>query len=500
MSDLFHQFQAEEAFSKKRELLPHQSKAIDMLRSSLGKGFKRPMLQAPTGSGKTFTAATIIKSALGKGKTVAFCVPAISLIDQTVREFRREGIHDIGVIQSGHQLTDYNQPVQICSVQTIARRVPPACDLVLVDEAHMQFKAIYKWMARDPSTPFLGLSATPWTKGLGKQYDDLLIAATTRELIDSGYLSDYTIYAPTSPDLSGVKIIAGDYQQDQLAAVMQDKKLVGDIVQSWLELGNDDPTLCFAVDRAHAKAIQMQFRAHGLEFGYCDANTDVVERSLLFRQMARREIKGIVNVGTLTTGVDADVRTLILARPTQSESLFVQIIGRALRTADGKDRAIIIDHSDTTLRLGMPCRITHTKLSTGEKDEAKAKAGEMEPRKPKACSKCKAVKEAGVLACPKCGFEPEMQARDVEAAEGSLSILDGSAKPKYTKQQKQAWWSALEAIRQSRGRSKGWASHTYREKMGVWPKGLDDVSGPILPEVASFVKSKDIRFAKRRAV
>lgn len=498
MNDLFQQFAASESPAKKKELRPHQAKAIALLRQSLGKDKKtRPLLQCPTGGGKTLIAANIIRSALDKGNTVAFCVPAISLIDQTVEAFRDEGIHGIGVIQSKHPLEDYSQPVQVCSVQTLARRVPPEFGLVIVDEAHMQFKAVYRWMERDSKTPFIGLSATPWTRGLGKYYDDLLIAATTRELIDAGYLSDYAVYAPSNPDLSGVKIAAGDYQQDQLSAVMQDKKLVGDIVQSWLELGNDDPTLCFAVDRAHAKAIRGQFAAHGIAFGYCDANTDLIERKLLFAQMARREIKGIVNVGTLTTGVDADVRTLILARPTRSPALFVQIVGRALRTAPGKEIATIIDHSDTTLSLGMPCRVGRSSLSTGERLEQSGKR-ESEPRKPKACPKCKTVKDVGVHACPNCGFAPEL-VRDVEAAAGKLAALDGSAKPKFTRDEKQAWWSAIQAIRLERGRASGWAAHTYRDKFGVWPRGLDDTPGPVSQEVRNFIKAKDIRFAKRRA-
>lgn len=497
MNDLFHQFEASEALPKKKELRPHQQKAVNLLRQSLLAGKSRPILQCPTGGGKTLIAANIINSALDKGNTVAFCVPAISLIDQTVEAFRSEGIHGIGVIQASHPLEDYSQPVQVCSIQSLEKRVLPEMGLVIVDEAHQQRKVIYRWMERDAKTKFIGLSATPWSRGLGKYYDDLVIAATTRELIEAGYLSEYAVYAPTSPDLSCVKIAAGDYQQDQLSAVMQDHKLVGDIVQSWLELGNDDPTLCFAVDRAHAKSIQKQFAAHGIAFGYCDANTDLVERRLLFQQMARREIKGIVNVGTLTTGVDADVRTLILARPTKSPALFVQIVGRALRTAPGKEIATIIDHSDTTLSLGMPCRITRNSLSTGERIEQKG-SKESEPKKPKACPKCKTVKEPGVHECPNCGFAPEL-IRDVEAAKGKLVALDGSAKPKHTREEKQLWWSAIQTIRRERGRASGWAAHTYKEKFGVWPRGLDDTPGPVGQEVRNFVKAKDIRFAKRRA-
>lgn len=481
-----------------KTLRPHQERAISMIRSSFGKGKRSPILMAPTGAGKTLIAANIVRMALAKGSRVTFCVPAISLIDQTVAAFMAEGIDSIGVIQADHHLTCSWRPVQVASVQTLASRKEfPMCELVLVDEAHMQFKVIQRWMKERPDLKFVGLSATPWSRGLGKHYDDLLISATTRELIDTGYLSDYAVYAPTSPDLKGVKVTAGDYQQDQLSAVMQDHKLVGDIVSSWLELGNDDPTLVFAVDRAHARAIQASFAAADLTFGYCDAHTDLMERTVLFERMARREIKGIVNVGTLTTGVDADVRTLVLARPTKSPSLFVQIIGRALRNAEGKSLATIIDHSDTTLRLGMPADIHFAELSNGEPLEVKGKRDPAAEKKPKACPKCKAVKPVGVHACPVCGFEPE-NIRDIYAAPGTLTAVTGGKKKTYTRTEKQAFYSGLLTIRRERGRSPGWVSHTYRDKFGVWPRAMDDSPSRPSPEVLNFVKSKDIAFAKRR--
>jgi superfamily II DNA or RNA helicase len=105
-----------------RPLRPHQERALDELRCSLASGHRRPMLQAPTGFGKTLTAAHIIQRALDKGKRVAFTVPALSLVDQTVAAFEAEGIHCVGVMQGIHERTDRDAPVQICSVQTLARR------------------------------------------------------------------------------------------------------------------------------------------------------------------------------------------------------------------------------------------------------------------------------------------------------------------------------------------------------------------------------------------
>ncbi len=151
------------------------------------------MLQAPTGFGKTVVGAALVKGSLAKGRRILFVVPALSLIDQTVRSFFTEGIHDVGVIQGSHPMTDASKPVQVASIQTLQRRAIPPFDIVVVDEAHRWFEMLGVWMA-DPAwqrVPFVGLSATPWTKGLGKFYDDLIQVTTTAELIEAGYLSPF---------------------------------------------------------------------------------------------------------------------------------------------------------------------------------------------------------------------------------------------------------------------------------------------------------------------
>ena len=128
-------------------LRPHQERAIAMLRQSLGMGKKRPLIQAPTGFGKTLLAASIVEGALCKGNRVTFVVPALSLIDQTVQSFWKEGIRDIGVIQAAHEMTNYGAPVQVASVQTLERRAWPKSEIVVIDEAHRFFKLYQRWMA-----------------------------------------------------------------------------------------------------------------------------------------------------------------------------------------------------------------------------------------------------------------------------------------------------------------------------------------------------------------
>jgi DNA repair protein RadD len=191
-----------------RTLRLYQETAIEMVRESLRTGHRRPILQLPTGGGKTIIASGIINLALIKGRLAAiFVVPRISLIEQTVAAFEREGIWNIGVIQGQHFRTNPNAPVQIASAQTLARREIPPADIVIVDECHLQFKSITEWIA-DPewqAVPFIGLSATPWAKGLGKTYDDLLMPVSIQELIDEGYLSPFRVFAPPAPDLTAVR-------------------------------------------------------------------------------------------------------------------------------------------------------------------------------------------------------------------------------------------------------------------------------------------------------
>jgi len=170
------------------ELRPYQADAIAKVEEAIEQGIRRIMLMAATGSGKTLIASSIVSNLHNQSRPPAiFTVPALELIDQTLEKFHAAGIYDVGVMQAQHRLTDSSQPIQIASVQTLMRRDIPPADLVFVDEAHRWFDFYRRWFLdlEWANVPFIGLSATPWTKGLGAYYERLIIADLPRINSDS---------------------------------------------------------------------------------------------------------------------------------------------------------------------------------------------------------------------------------------------------------------------------------------------------------------------------
>jgi superfamily II DNA or RNA helicase len=485
-------------------LRPYQALAVQNLRSALAGGASRVMLCSPTGSGKTEVGMALVKGALAKRKRVAFLCNRIHLVEQTSRRFTKAGIAH-GIIQ-GANTTRIYENVLIGSIQTIAKRGLPDVEIILIDEAHCvagskEYRAV---IAASKGAPVIGLSATPYARGLGKHYDEvggalfeqMVVAATISELITDGYLVDCDVYAPSEPDMTGIKQTKNafgdmDYTDADVGRATDKPELIGDIVSHWLKLANGTPTVCFASNIAHSQHIVEQFVAAGVPAEHIDCYTSDEDRKAILKRIETGETLVISNVGILAEGWDFPAcRTLILARPTRSLTRYIQMAGRMLRPHASKHRALILDHSGTVACLGFPTDEFPLELDDGTPRKAGAQQDRAIPL-PKACPSCSYMKS--VQKCPVCGFEP-VRRSDVIVEDGDLVLM--TKKPKPSKMDKQAFYSQLLAIAESKGYRDGWISHKYREYFGVWPRGLIDTATEPTLEVMDFLRHLQIRYAK----
>ncbi len=491
-------------------LRPYQAQALDKLRAALARKLKRLMLYSPTGSGKTEIGFAVILGVLAKGGKVAFIANRKELVGQASRRLTAAGIAH-GILQADNTRS-LDARVLVCSIDTIARRgLPSDLSLIIIDEAHAVAGSVkYRELLFSRNlVPVVGLSATPFSPGLGRHYDELrgplfeelVEAITIRELIDLGFLVDVDCYAPANPDLTGVKTQKGiggelDYNETQLGEAMNKPALVGDIVAHWLKLARGMQTVVFATNIAHSQHIVAEFLAAGITAEHIDYHHDDDERAAILGRFARGETMVLSNSALLAEGWDCpQVECMILARPTKSLIRYIQMVGRVLRPHDGKERAILLDHSGTVLRLGFATDDLPLDLDDGTAN----KSGKQKPKKPsepKPCAKCHFVKPAGVHACPQCGFAPTRQS-DVEAADGELVKLD--RKKPATADRKQHVFSQLLQVCRTKGYRAGWAANKYRDMFGVWPRNLRDVEAAPTGEIMSWLKSQQIRFAHAKS-
>ena len=487
------------------KLYEHQTRFIDGLRQSLVTN-AAVMGMMPTGGGKTIVAAAIATMTVGNNCRVFFIADSLELIDQTVATFERVGLR-CGVIQGQHPKTDREAPVQVCTIQTLRSRWADVVaggrmpQLVIIDEAHVihqQHKAIIAECAHK-KVPVIGLSATPFRAGLSNLFSDLVVGATTQELIDGGFLSPARYFAPHVPNLKGIKSSGGDYVEAALADVMGDSKIIGDIVSHWREYsGENRQTLVFAVNVAHSKALRDAFRAAGVNCEHIDGyDKDLAARQAKIKAFREGRIKVLVNCNILTKGFDApETGCIVLARPTKSLSLHIQQLGRGLRTAPGKTDCVVIDHAGNLIRNGLATDPLPTELDDGKLGERADRRKEEKKVKEKICSHCGSIRVRPK--CDACGFEAEF-IQDVESGEGRLVELRQTNR-KTELQDKRQFYGELRGLAQMRGYSQHWADHKYREKFGVWPNRIKDVK-PRSPQVATlnWVKSRNIAWFKARS-
>lgn len=494
-------------------LRPYQVGAIRKLRTAMAGGCRRVLLYSPTGSGKTVMAEAVIRGVIAKGGRVAFVANRKQLVGQASAHLTRAGIRH-GILQA-ENTRGLDSRVLTCSIDTVVKRgLPDDLTLIVIDEAHaVAGSAKYRdLLFQRNRVPVIGLSATPFAPGLGRHCDELrgplfgelVVAATIRELVEQNFLVDCDVFAPKEPDLAGVRSQRGiggeiDFAEKDLAAAVDKPALVGDVVSHWQRLAAGKPTVVFACNIAHSKHIVAEFERVGIAAAHIDYHHTDEERSAILNAFNTGRYKILSNSALLAEGWDAPhAECMILARPTKSLTRYIQMAGRVLRPFPGKERALILDHSGTVLRLGFPTDDLPLQLDDGTANASSTRRQERKLSEPKACPSCKFVRPAGVHACPNCGFAPQRQS-DIEVQDGELRRLDRKSRKSATPDRKQHVFSQLLQVARNKGYAPGWISHTYRELFGVWPRGMKDVSAAPSAELLAWLKSRQIRSAKARA-
>jgi DNA repair protein RadD len=347
------------------------------------------------------------------------------------------------------------------------------------------------------------LTATPCRgdgRGLGNVFDVLIEAATVSDLIGAKHLVPTKVFAPVSPDLTGVRVERGDYVEKQLAERMNTAKLVGDIIEHWHRLGERRRTVVFAVDVAHSVHIRDEFRRSNVLAEHIDGKTPVEERDAILAKLAVGKIEIVTNCQVLTEGWDCpEVSCIVLARPTKSLGLYRLMVGRVLRPLPGKSDALILDHSGAVFQHGFAEDPIAWELSQDRRAENKTHSarGTYKAQALTTCPECSAVRFVG-RPCFVCNWRPAPKAKPVEVAEGELGVVARNRKTKpndFSIEDKQRFQRELAWIARDRGYKPGWVAHKYLEKFGAWPTRSVDPAQPSAATI-SWVWSRQIAYAK----
>jgi len=488
-------------------LREYQDVAIDGIRNHQRGGMQRLLLQAACGAGKTIIAAALIRLAVEGDFHVVFLAHRRELIKQCSDKLHRFGV-DHGIIMAGERRKHYEH-VQVASIQTLWSRAIlrevmdlPGAHVIVIDEAHRSLSRTYlELIKRYPNAVVLGLTATPVRsdgRGLGHVYEAMIMCPPISELIKLGHLVPVRYYAPSIPDLRGVKITAGDYNEKQLEKKMDKDPLIGDIVGNWVKICPTRKTVVFASGVKHSIHIAERFCSAGIRARHIDGNTPKDERDEVLRDLEFGDLQVVSNCGVLIEGWDCPVVSCaILARPTKSIGLYIQLAGRILRPSPGKDDALLIDHSGAVYEHGFIDEFADWSLDKDGKIQDRVKQKRKTLPTMITCQNCKFVYFPKSDHCPECGHFYKKWGRDVNMADGDLEEVK-TGKKAASKLTKQEWYSQFLWYGDIKGYRDGWTSHKYKEKFGVWPRNLRRDKVQAGPEVLAYIKSRNIAYARAR--
>lgn len=463
-------------------LREYQDESVEGLRANIRAGIKTQILASMVGSGKTVMAAFLIREAWRKGVPSCFVVDRLSLLGQTSDVFDRYGIPH-GVVQSSHPRRKPGELVQICSIQTVKQRGWPQAKLVIADECHILHQAMKDRILNNDGAVIIGLSATPFTKGLGKFYGGIVNVTTGNKLTEEGFLVPFKVWAAHEPDMvtnaPKKAIVAGEWTT--AFAEERAMKIIGDVVGEYQKRGEDRKTICFGVDVKHCEEMQRQFLRAGIRAELYTYLTGDGERDIMLKEFRKPDssIRILISVAALSRGFDVpDVGCIIYCRPLKSSlAEFIQILGRGLRSHPSKKDCIILDLAGNFMRHHAAL-MEFMENGVNELDDGKPKEGSdkkaIVEKPPVKCPKCSYLPVKGSF-CESCGYEfPKRSAVTHEA--GELGEFRLAKAKKWTMEEKAQLFAELKYL----AIAKRWKTYrdgaVFKAIVGVYPNSFKNVA------------------------
>ena len=439
-------------------LRPYQQQLITDIRLQYQLGHRRVLAVLPTGGGKTVCFTHVAQQAAKKGNRVCVLVHRQELLDQASRAMPMPH----GCIRANRSM-DLSHAVQIASVQTLARRlhlIPPEFfQLIIVDEAHHTTAG--QWAAclqHFHQAHLLGVTATPCRtdgRGLGEWYQAMVQGPTAQWLTDEGYLAAARVLAPPGFDTKGLRKKMGDY--DTKEAEQRVGTIMGDIVGHYRKHLSGQTAIAFCCSVAHAEAVAALFVSAGVPAASIDGSMSSDQRSDLLTALSTGRLKVLTSCALIGEGVDVpSVGGCILLRPTQSEALHLQMIGRCLRPS-GSKVAVVLDHVGNTLRLGH-----HLEQRDWSLDGLARRDRDQAPSV-KVCPVCYATSPSAAQVCCDCGHVFAPEARELKQVDGELQEI--AARQRKREQGNARDLEALRELAQQRGYKRGWAERVYQARL-----------------------------------
>lgn len=487
----------------------YQSASIESLRQGFREHHDRQVLSAPTGAGKSVIMLDMIKAGIAKGSRICFICERRILVEQFSRHLDSLGI-DHGIMMAKHWRFKPQEQVQIATAQTLEKmELWPAFDICFIDEIHACMrKSIKNMMKVFPKLKVIGATATPFHPELGAYFTRITSVISMRELVEQKWLVPYRVFVAHEIDTTGVKVIAGEWQKDELEK--RGQQIVGDVVSDYIRISNEvfggyRKTICFSCGVAHGADLAQKFNEAGVNAVQISANDEDEYRAEVLADFAKpdSDIKVLISVSILSRGFDqTDIEHVILARPLKkSFSEHVQMAGRGARTHDGKGFCVIQDNSGNWLRFQKSWDDFYnngvSSLAGGE-DKTPRKEPTQQEKQAAKCPKCGHLWASGSEVCSHCGAV-RMRRNEVAAVAGEMVELSLVAKKeKHSAEFKESFYAQLLGYAQEKNAKPGMAYYKYIEKFGVGPSMAKPAAVAPGPEVRNWIRSRYIAQAKRK--